>query len=169
MATNIRANWVVDPNSVAEYDRASRLNPLAIIAAGAVFFIGGQLTAVHAVFTNPSYTVAATVLSLLGLVSSVIIARRIGIVREAAIRPIVRDATALRELVVFDQERVDDYSLWVAAGIASEIVELDENNDRLASAAARTAQQESAYAEYESTRHTLALQALALVATERPA
>lgn len=166
MATNIRANWVVEPDSVAEYDRAVRLNPMAIILAGAVFFVVAQATAIDAVISNPAYTVTAATLSLLGLVAAVLIGRRVAIARERSVAPIVRDIDVLRDIVVFDQGTVDDYALWVAAGIASEIAQLDQENDRLASASARTPAQEAAYAQYEATRSRLAEQALELVVNE---
>jgi hypothetical protein len=76
---------------------------------------------------------------------------------------ISRDLWPLRSVAVFDEAAAADLAIWDAAGLALELEALDDANERLSSALARTPEQERELDEYERQRLEIAARVLDLV------
>lgn len=162
MATNIRGHHVVMPGFTVEYDRISRTRPFAIFVAAVILASLGSLAAIGAGLGDAalasllllSFTVGAT-----GIGSAVRLATR----NTERVEVITRDLTALRDVVVFDEQAASDRGAWDAAGIAIELQDLEDHTARLASARIRTARQEQELADSQNRMHEMTMRISALV------
>lgn len=162
MAQNTRGNRVVEPAHVAEYDRISRVTPIALTVGGvALFFVATGMT-IH-FSTDGLLALLSLALGTLAMAGSLGWAIKLAVANSDRQDEISRDLWAVRDVAVFDEATVDDHALYEAAGLAEDLRQLDHDNARLSQALVRTPEQERQLADHEHARHELAHRILALV------
>jgi len=163
MADNVRGDVVVEPGMTAEYDRIRSSGPLAVLIVGVILLIVGLIVPVNLALEHGPGMLATTAAGHIGFVASAVIAWRLGVGNERRRRELARDISPLREIVVFDEDTVEDDVLWVAAELAEQYMDLEQEGAALANARARTISQEAEHAEHEQQLHELAERILRLV------